>query len=100
MLVATVKGWQGLQGNSRLLAGWLVLLLLAVAFPLFLAMAGRVSMGHEPARADRLALHAGIASLALAAVALFLVPWRDLADWLSATLSELTGMPGSRRPRP
>lgn len=101
MLVATTKGWQGLVGRPRLLAGWAVLLLLAVVFPLFLALAGRVAMGHEPARADRRALGAGVASLTLAAVAVFLVPWRELGDWMSATLSEMTGMPFLLgRPRP
>lgn len=93
MLVATVQGWDALSGNARLLAGWFVLLLFSVVFPLFLARAGRAVMGHERASADRRAWRTGIAALCVAAVAVFLVPWRDLADWLASTLSELTGMP-------
>ncbi len=93
MLVATVQGWESLSGNRRLLAGWFFLLLFSVVFPLFLARAGRAVMGHEPAETDRRAWRTGFVAFGVAAVAVFLVPWRDLADWLAATLSELTGMP-------
>ena len=93
MAVATVKGWSGLKESPRLLAGWVTLLVLAVVIPFFLRRAGRMMMGHEPAEADRRAWRAGIAAACLAALALFLVPWRELADWLSATLSDLTGIP-------
>jgi len=93
MIVATVSGWNGLRENPRLLAGWLTLLLLAVVTPFVLRRAGRAVMGHEPAEADRRAWRAGLLAAGLAVVALFLVPWRDLADWLAATLSETTGIP-------
>jgi len=93
MLVATGRGWQALTRSPRLLTGWVALLFLAAVFPFFLALAGRAAMGHQTREADRRAWRAGIASLSLAAVAVFLVPWRELAAWLSATLSEMTGMP-------
>lgn len=93
MIVATVQGWGGLRESPRLLAGWLTLLALAVAVPFSLKRAGRAVMGHEPVEADRRAWRAGLITAGLAALALFLVPWRELADWLSATLSEVTGIP-------
>jgi hypothetical protein len=93
MAVATVQGWSGLKASPRLLAGWVTLLALAALMPFVLRRAGRAMLGHEPVEADRRAWRAGIVAAGLAALALFLVPWRELADWLSATLSELTGMP-------
>jgi hypothetical protein len=93
MLVATVQGWSALQANPRLLAGWMTLLALAAVLPFFLRKAGRAAMGHEPPAADRRALRAGLLAGGLAILAVFLVPWRELAEWLSGTLSDLTGMP-------
>jgi hypothetical protein len=93
MIVATIHGWSGLTDSPRLLAGWATLLALCVVLPIFLRRAGRAVMGHEPAAADRRALRTGLLAAALAVIAIVLVPWRELGDWLSATLSEITGMP-------
>jgi hypothetical protein len=93
MLAATIKGWAGLAGNLRLAAGWAVLLGFALALPLFLTRAGRAALGHEPPEAARLAWKTGLLAAALGGLAAFLVPWRDLLEWISSTLSELTGVP-------
>jgi hypothetical protein len=93
MIVATIQGWSGLTDSPRLLAGWATLLALCVVLPIFLRRAGRAVMGHEAAEADRRALRTGLLAAALAVIAIVLVPWRELGDWLSATLSEITGIP-------
>lgn len=91
LLIATVAGWRGLAGNGRMLAGWALLLLLAALLPLFFALAGRAVVGHETDRWDRRALGTGAAALAVVGAAAVTTPWRDLARWLAATLTELTG---------
>lgn len=93
MIVATIQGWSALRASPRLLAGWMTLLALSVVVPVFLRRAGRAVMGHEPPEADRRAMRAGLLAAGLALLAVFLVPWRELGEWLSATLSDLTGMP-------
>ena len=94
LLVATWKGWDTLAADPRLMAAWGALLVFFFVLPLFLARAGRAAMGHEPREEARRAWRTGAAALVVGAAALFLVPsWRDLGDWLSATLSDLTGIP-------
>lgn len=94
LLVATWKGWDTLSGNPRLLAGWGALLVFFFVLPLFLARAGRAAMGHEPRDEARRAWRTGAAALVVGAAAILLVPsWRDLGDWISGTLSDLTGIP-------
>ena len=94
LLVATWKGWDTLAANPRLMAAWGALLVFFFVLPLFLGRAGRAAMGHEPREEARRAWQTGAAALVVGAAALLLVPsWRDLGDWLSATLSDLTGIP-------
>ncbi len=94
LIVATWKGWDTLAANPRLLAAWGALLVFFFVLPLFLARAGRAAMGHEPREDARSAWRTGAAALVVGAAALLLVPsWRELGDWLSATLSDLTGIP-------
>jgi hypothetical protein len=94
LLVATWKGWDTLAAKPRLLAGWGALLVFFFVLPLFLARAGRAAMGHEPHDEARRAWRTGAAALVVGAAAILLVPsWRDLGDWVSATLSDLTGIP-------
>ena len=94
LLVATWKGWDALATNPRLLAAWAALLVFFFVLPLFLARAGRAAMGHEPREDARRAWRTGAAALVVGAAALLLVPsWRDLGEWLSGTLSDLTGIP-------
>ena len=94
LLVATWKAWDTLSGNPRLLAGWGALLVFFFVLPLFLARAGRAAMGHEPRDEARRAWRTGAAALVVGAAAILLVPsWRDLGDWISGTLSDLTGIP-------
>ena len=94
LLVATWKGWDTLAANPRLMAAWGALLVFFFVLPLFLGRAGRAAMGHESREEARRAWRTGAAALVVGAAALLLVPsWRDLGDWLSATLSDLTGIP-------
>jgi len=94
LLVATWKGWEALSANPRLLAAWGALLAFFFVLPLFLARAGRAAMGHEPRDEARRAWRTGAAALVVGAAALLLVPsWRDLGEWISVTLSDLTGIP-------
>jgi hypothetical protein len=94
LLVATWKGWDALSQNPRLLAGWGALLVFFFVLPLFLARAGRAAMGHEPREEARRVWLTGAAALVVGAAALLLVPsWRDLGEWISGTLSDLTGIP-------
>jgi len=94
LLVATWKGWDTLSASPRLLAGWGALLVFFFVLPLFLARAGRAAMGHEPRDEARRAWRTGAAALVVGAAAILLVPsWRDLGDWISGTLSDLTGIP-------
>ena len=94
LLVATWKGWDNLSQNPRLLAGWGALLVFFFVLPLFLTRAGRAAMGHEPREEARRAWLTGAAALVVGAAALLLVPsWRDLGNWISVTLSDLTGIP-------
>ncbi len=94
LLFATWKGWGTLAASPRLLAGWGALVVFFFLMPLFLARAGRAAMGHEPKEEARRVWRTGAAALVVGAAALLLVPsWRDLAAWLSETLSELTGIP-------
>jgi hypothetical protein len=94
LLVATWKGWDTLAKNPRLLAGWGALLVFFFVFPLFLARAGRAAMGHEPRGEARRAWRTGAAAVVVGAAAVLLVPsWRVLEDWISTTLSDLTGIP-------
>jgi hypothetical protein len=94
LLVATWKGWDTLAANPRLLAGWGALLVFFFVFPLFLARVGRAAMGHEPHDEARRAWRTGAAALVVGAAAILLVPsWRDLGEWISITLSDLTGIP-------
>ena len=91
LAVATVRGWDALSANRRLLAGWALLFGLSVLLPLLLARAARAVLGHESADADRRLLRTGIATLVVALAAAAVTPWRDLGRWLAATLGELTG---------
>lgn len=94
LLVATWKGWEALSANPRLLAAWGALLVFFFVLPLFLARAGRAAMGHEPRDEARRVWRTGAAALVVGAAALLLVPsWRDLGEWISGTLSDLTGIP-------
>jgi hypothetical protein len=94
LLVATWKGWDALSRNPRLLAGWGALVIFFFVLPLFLTRAGRAAMGHEPREEARRVWLTGAAALVVGAAALLLVPsWRDLGDWISGTLSDLTGIP-------
>ena len=94
LLVATWKGWETLSPNPRLLAGWGALVVFFFVLPLFLTRAGRAAMGHEPREEARRAWLTGAAALVVGAAALLLVPsWRDLGNWISGTLSDLTGIP-------
>jgi hypothetical protein len=94
LLVATWKGWDALSRNPRLLAGWGALVVFFFVLPLFLTRAGRAAMGHEPREEARRVWLTGAAALVVGAAALLLVPsWRDLGDWISGTLSDLTGIP-------
>ena len=94
LLVATWKGWDTLAANPRLHAGWGALLVFFFVQPLFLARAGRAAMAHEPRDEARRAWRTGAAALVVGAAAILLVPsWRDLGDWISGTLSDLTGIP-------
>jgi len=94
LLVATWKGWETLSPNPRLLAAWGALLVFFFVLPLFLARAGRAAMGHEPREEAQRAWRTGAAALVVGAAALLLVPsWRDLGEWISVTLSDLTGIP-------
>ena len=94
LLVATWKGWDALSRNPRLLAGWGSLLVFFFVLPLFLARAGRAAMGHEPREEARRVWLTGAAAFVVGAAALLLVPsWRDLGEWISGTLSDLTGIP-------
>jgi protein-S-isoprenylcysteine O-methyltransferase Ste14 len=94
LLVATWKGWETLSQNPRLLAGWGALVVFFFVLPLFLTRAGRAAMGHEPREEARRAWITGAAALVVGAAALLLVPsWRDLGNWISGTLSDLTGIP-------
>jgi len=94
LLVATWKGWDALSRNPRLLAGWGALLVFFFVLPLFLARAGRAAMGHEPREEARRVWLTGAAAFVVGAAALLLVPsWRDLGEWISGTLSDLTGIP-------
>ena len=90
-LVATVHGWTGLASNGRLLASWILILAFSILLPIFLFRAARAAIGHETEAADRGALSTGIAVAAVGTVAAVLAPWHELARWLAATLSELTG---------
>jgi hypothetical protein len=100
LLVATWKGWDALAASPRLLAGWGALVVFFFVLPLFLTRAGRAAMGHEPAEEARRAWRTGAVALVVGAAALLLIPsWRDLAGWLSETLSDLTGMPVMTEPR-
>jgi hypothetical protein len=77
-----------------LLAGWGSLLVFFFVLPLFLARAGRAAMGHEPREEARRVWLTGAAAFVVGAAALLLVPsWRDLGEWISGTLSDLTGIP-------
>jgi hypothetical protein len=94
LLVATWQGWETLSANPRLLTAWGALLVFFFVLPLFLARAGRAAMGHEPRDEARRAWRTGAAALVVGAAALLLVPsWRDLGEWISVTLSDLTGIP-------
>ena len=94
LLVATWKGWDALSRNPRLLAGWGALLVFFFVLPLFLARAGRAAIGHEPREEARRVWLTGAAAFVVGAAALLLVPsWRDLGEWISGTLSDLTGIP-------
>ncbi|HEU5251593.1 MAG TPA: hypothetical protein VFW15_16535 [Thermoanaerobaculia bacterium] len=94
LLVATWRGWPKLAANPRLLAGWATLVVFFFLLPLFLSRAGRAAMGHEPEREGRRVWQTGAAALVVGAAAFLLVPsWRDLGEWLSETLSDLTGIP-------
>ena len=94
LLVATWKGWDTLSENPRMLAGWAALLVFFFVLPLFLSRAGRAAMGHEPRDDARRAWQTGAAALVVGAAAILLIPsWRDLGEWISATLSDLTGIP-------
>jgi protein-S-isoprenylcysteine O-methyltransferase Ste14 len=94
LLVATWKGWEALSANPRLLAAWGALLVFFFVLPIFLARAGRAAMGHEPHDEAGRAWRTGAAALVVAVAALLLVPsWRDLGEWISGTLSDLTGIP-------
>ena len=94
LVVATWKGWETLAENPRLLSGWGALLVFFFVLPLFLTRAGRAAMGHEPREEARRAWLTGAAALVVGAAALLLVPsWRDLGNWISGTLSDLTGIP-------
>ena len=94
LLVATWKGWEALSTNPRLLAAWGALLVFFFVLPIFLARAGRAAMGHEPRDEAQRAWRTGAAALVVGTAAILLVPsWRDLAEWISGTLSDLTGIP-------
>ena len=70
------------------------LLVFFFVLPLFLARAGRAAMGHEPREEARRVWLTGAAAFVVGAAALLLVPsWRDLGEWISGTLSDLTGIP-------
>ena len=91
LLIATLHGWAGLAARPRLLAGWGFILVFSIVLPIFLFRSARAAIGHETHRDDRNVLSTGIAVVALAAGAAALTPWRDLAQWLATTLSQLTG---------
>ena len=91
LVIATVTGWQGLASHGRMLAGWAMLLVASVLVPLFLTRAARVIAGHETERADRRMLWTGIAALVFAGAGAASTPWRELGNWLAATLTDLTG---------
>jgi hypothetical protein len=94
LLAATWRGWETLAANPRLLAGWGALVVFFFVLPLFLARAGRAAMGHEPAEEARRVWLTGAAALVVGVAAVLLVPsWRELAAWLSETISDLTGIP-------
>lgn len=91
LVIATFHGWTGLAARPRLLAGWGLILVFSIVLPVFLFRAARAAIGHETAREDRNALSTGIALLAIGTAAAVVTPWRELAHWLAATLSQLTG---------
>jgi hypothetical protein len=93
LVAGTVKGWRGLASNPRLAAGWALLLGFAFVLPLFLSRVARAAIGHEPEQEARTVWRTGVAALLLGALALFVLPWRDLLQWVSTTLSNLTGVP-------
>ncbi|HEY3172054.1 MAG TPA: hypothetical protein VGK86_05680 [Thermoanaerobaculia bacterium] len=94
LLVATWKGWPGLAASPRLAAAWGAIIVFFFVMPLFLRRAGRAAMGHEPREEAHRVWRTGLAALVVGAAAVLLVPsWRDLGNWLSETLSDLTGIP-------